>query len=199
MAELLKMLFPIDLQLFAEGDDSQDDDTAGGDDTNQDDQDQKGDDQQTTFDAEYVQKLRKEAAKYRAGKKKAEEQLSKVLKALGVGDEADPEDLKKQISEKDKRIRTLAIENTFSRIAGKLGADPDLTLAVLHRKGTLDALDVDDSSFAETLEAEVKKLLEANPKLKATDTQKSGDGGTDKTPDPKLSINDLIRRAAGRK
>lgn len=196
MAELLKMLFPIDLQLFAEGDDSQDDDTAGGDD-NQDQNDQ--DDNQQKFDAEYVRQLRAEAAKHRAGKKKAEEQLKAIQKALGLDDDPDPDELKKQLTERDQRIRTLAIENAFGKVASKLGADPDLTLAVLHRKGTLDALDVDDSSFAEALEAEVKKLLEANPKLKATDTQKSGDGGTDKTPDPKLSINDLIRRAAGRK
>ena len=109
------------------------------------------------------------------------------------------DELKKQLTERDQRIRTLAIENAFGKVASKLGADPDLTLAMLHRRGVLDTLDVDDSSFAETLEAEVKKLLDANPKLKATVTKKSGDGGTDKTPDPKLSINDLIRRAAGRK
>lgn len=197
MAELLKMLFPIDLQLFAEGDDSQDDDTAGGDD-NQDQNDQ--DDNQQKFDAEYVRQLRAEAAKHRAGKKKAEEQLSKVLKALGVGDETDPEDLKKQISEKDRRIRSLAIENAFGKIASKLGADPELTMAVLHRKGALDALDVDDEGFTSALEAEVKAALEANPKLKATEPTKSGDGGTDKNPDgSKFSMNDLIRRAAGRK
>lgn len=196
MAELLKMLFPIDLQLFAEGDDSQDDDTAGGDD-NQDQNDQ--DDNQQKFDAEYVRQLRAEAAKHRTDKNKAEKQLKAIQKALGLDDDPDPDELKKQLTERDQRIRTLAIENAFGKVASKLGADPDLTLAVLHRKGTLDALDVDDSSFAEALEAEVKKLLEANPKLKATDTQKSGDGGTDKTPDPKLSINDLIRRAAGRK
>ena len=73
MAELLKKLFPIDLQLFAEGDDSQDDDSTGGGDNQENDQkNQKGDDQQT-FDAEYVQKLRKEAAKYRTDKNKAEQ------------------------------------------------------------------------------------------------------------------------------
>ncbi|HQD86971.1 MAG TPA: hypothetical protein PK822_08715 [Bacillota bacterium] len=199
MAELLKKLFPIDLQLFAEGDDSQDDDSTGGGDNQENDQkNQKGDDQQT-FDAEYVQKLRKEAAKYRTDKNKAEQRLKAIQKALGLDDDPDPDELKKQLTERDQRIRTLAIENAFGKVASKLGADPDLTLAVLHRRGVLDTLDVDDSSFAETLEAEVKKLLDANPKLKATDTQKSGDGGTDKTPDPKLSINDLIRRAAGRK
>jgi len=199
VAELLKKLFPIDLQLFAEGDDSQDDDSTGGGDNQENDQkNQKGDDQQT-FDAEYVQKLRKEAAKYRTDKNKAEQRLKAIQKALGLDDDPDPDELKKQLTERDQRIRTLAIENAFGKVASKLGADPDLTLAVLHRRGVLDTLDVDDSSFAETLEAEVKKLLDANPKLKATDTQKSGDGGTDKTPDPKLSINDLIRRAAGRK
>lgn len=196
MAELLKKLFPIDLQLFAGSDESQDDDSADGD--NQDDQ-EKDQDKDQAFDAEYVQKLRKEAAGYRTGKNKAEKQLKAIQKALGLAEETDPEELKNQLTEKDQRIRSLAIENAFGKVASKLGADPDLTLAVLHRKGTLDALDVDNDSFTDTLEAEVKKLLDTNPKLKAVEPAKGGDGGNDSDPGNKLSMNDLIRRAAGRK
>lgn len=192
VAELLKKLFPIDLQLFA-ADDSQDEEST-------DEQEETEEKEEQKFDEDYVKKLRTEAAKHRTEKKKAEDQLSKVLKALGVGDEADPDKLKDQISQKDKRIRSLAIENAFGKVASKLGADPELTMAVLHRKGALDALDVDGEGFTAALEAEVKAALEANPKLKATDPAKTGDSGSDKNPDgSKVSMNDLIRRAAGLK
>lgn len=194
VAELLKKLFPIDLQLFAEGDPQEPQDPEP-----KEPQDPKPQEPQM-FGEDYVKGLRTEAAKHRTEKKRAEDQLAKVLKALGVGDEADPDKLKDQISEKDRRIRSLAIENAFGKVASKLGADPELTMAVLHRKGALDALDVDDEGFTSALEAEVKAALEANPKLKATDPTKTGDSGSDKNPDgSKVSMNDLIRRAAGLK
>lgn len=197
VADLMRELFPIDLQLFAEKGESQAEETEQ--EEQADDRDQKETKDQT-FTAEYVAELRKEAAKHRTEKKKTESQLAAVLKALGVGDEVDPDKLKTQLAEKDKRIRTLALEKAFGKVAEKLGADPDLTLAVLHRKGVLDTLDADDAKFTTALEAEVKAALEANPKLKATETKKAGDSGTSGTGEGgKVTMNDLIRRAAGRK
>lgn len=194
MAELLKKLFPIDLQLFAEGDPPEGDPQ----DPEPQEPEPQNDPEPKTFDEEYVKGLRAEAAKHRTDKNKAEKQLKAIQKALGLDSDPDPEELKNQLSTKDQRIRELAIENAFGKVASKLGADPDLTLAVLHRQGVLDTLDADDAKFAEALEAEVKSALEKNPKLKAIDPKKTGDGGNDADPNHKVSMNDLIRRAAGR-
>lgn len=195
MAELLKKLFPINLQLF--NDDPPTDPPADP----PADTDPPADPEQT-FDARYVKGLRDEAAKYRTEKNKIEGQLKAIQKALGLDTTSDPDELQKQLTAKEQRIRALAIENTFSRVASKLGADADLTLAVLHRKGVLDTLDVDDANFASALEAEVKSALAANPKLKVeSEPKKLGDnqGGGKGDGDPKPDMNSFIRRAAGRK
>ena len=160
------------------------------------------------FPEDYVQKLRQESANYRVTAKKHEADLQKVQqqmqaiqKALGGdGGEPDVDKLTKDLEAKENQLRTLKLENAFNSVAHKLGADPELALALLSRRGELDALDF-DSDINEQLTVLVQEAIEKNPKLKAGEPQPKagGDpgpgsgGGTQKT-----DMNALIRRASGR-
>ncbi len=227
MDELLKLFnepFSIkNVRLFSDGggdpsQDGADDATGTGDDTGDggagdtgDNQDADSGNQDTgdskTFDEKYVKELRDEAAKYRKERKqyaddkqKLENQIKSIQKALGLDDgEPDEKALEEKLNAKETELRSLKVENAFSKVARKAGADEDLTLAVLHRKGKLNDLDPDDN-LEGSLEDLVKQELESNPKLKAGEVEKPNTGDADPQPDQgvKKSFNDMIRRAAGR-
>ncbi len=180
-------------------------DTGG--DKNTDTGDQESKDTGKTFDEKYVKELRDEAAKYRTERKqyaddkqKLENQIKSIQKALGLeGDEPDADKLQAELQAKETELRSLKIENVFSKVARKVGADEELTLAVLHRKGKLNDLDLGDN-LASSLEELVKQALEDNPKLKAESTNQTntGDSAADSGGSSKTSFNDIIRKAAGR-
>lgn len=141
-----------------------------------------GDDK--TYDEKYVKSLRDEAAKYRVGQKRLQEQFDAlkdgIAKALGLKpDEKDPEALSKQLAELNAKYRQERTANAFQRAAAKLGADAELTWAVLQVQGKLSELDPDADGFADQLAALVEAAIKANPKLKAgtTPNQSGGDFG----------------------
>lgn len=215
-----------DVKLFSDGggdsgqgggddaDDTGDDTGDGGandtgNDQNADSGNQDGGDDagKKTFDEEYVKSLRAENAKYRTNakqfaeeKQQLESQIKSIQKALGLDDgEADDKALEDKLNQKEAELRNLKVENAFSKVARKAGADEDLTLAVLHRKGKLSDLDPDDD-LESSLKGLVEQELENNPKLKAEYTQTTNTGDTDSQDKEgsKLSFNDLFRQVAGR-
>ncbi|GAK03114.1 hypothetical protein JCM19037_1407 [Geomicrobium sp. JCM 19037] len=134
-----KPVLPMNLQYFADGGD-------GGDGGNQQtDQGDGGSSQQTnqqtqqpsqtsnnqsqdgkTFDESYVKSLRTEAAGYRTEKNALQEQVNQMKRALGLeNDEVDPDQLANQLQDRDQEIKSLKVENAFSAIANKIGADPN--------------------------------------------------------------------------
>ena len=160
-----------------------------------------------TFDEKYVKELRDEAAKYRTERKEAKEQAEKlqnqiksIQKAIGLeGEEPDADKLAKDLQSKESELRGLKIEIAFSKAAKKAGADEDLAYAVLHRKGALDALELDEN-LASALDGLIEQELKNNPKLKAETggTGNTGDTGGSSGSNDKVNFNDLIRKAAGR-
>lgn len=224
VSQVDKQEFEMDLQLFAEEGEgegegqnpstsSEDEETGSnpegegegsGQDTGEEGEGEK------TFDEKYVRDLRKEAAKHRNEKKefaeKAEKldgQLKEIQKALGLesDEEPDTEKLNKELQRKDQELKSLKIETAMNKVADKLEADPELTYAVLLRKGELDALDIEEDDVEKELETLVKAAIKENPKLKVEETapKKSGDDTTDdKGTKPSGTMNDLIRKAAGR-
>lgn len=160
-----------------------------------------------TYEEKYVKELREEAAKHRTERNAAKEQAEKmqnqmkaIQKALGLeGEEPDAEKLQKDLQSKDSELRNLKIEIAFNKAAKKAGADEDLTYAVLHRRGALDALEL-DGTLSTALEELIEQELKNNPKLKAETggTGNTGDTGGSSGNDDKVSFNDLFRKAAGR-
>ena len=193
---------PLDLQFFAVDDDGGDANDSVTTDDNPQDDDQTNDDPQDgkTFDEEYVKRLRQENAKHRTKNKELEGKLDTVLKALGIKDgEADPDQLAQQLQQKDEEIRRLKVESAFSSVARELGADVDLTLAVLHRKGVLNELDPNDDKFHDDLKKAIKEEVDRNPKLLANVPKKTGATPPDNQGgNGKMDMNTLIRRTLGR-
>ena len=157
-----------------------------------------------------LERTRKEAATHRVSKneanKKVEEltkQFNNIKKHLGLGDdEQDPEKLKAEVSRIQADLRQERMRNAFHRVAGKAGADIELTWAMLFASGDLSNIEGDGDELDRAIEERVKAAIAANPKLKASqmpskgggDFSGNGGGGGDK-PD----MNRLIRAAAGRK
>lgn len=189
------------IRLFSDGGGSGDDpgtDDKGADDAGKDTGGNKKDDKGAadtgdqgtkdtgkSFDEKYVKELREEAAKYRTERKeladkaeKLELQFKSIQKAMGLDDgEPDADKLQAELKAKEAELRSLKIESVFNKVARKEGADEDLTYAVLHRKGALTALEMDDKLEASLAEL-VKQAIEDNPKLKAGETSSSSTGDT---------------------
>ncbi len=143
-----------------------------------------------------LDKTRKEAAKRRVERNSRDEKLKALAAELGInpdGNESDA-DLMKEIKALRREVESGKLRDRFQRVAKKVGADPDLTQAVLAQRGSLGDVDSDDA-----LEALVKEAVDNNPRLRAEQPTSVGDdqqgargGGGGKT------MNDLIRGAAGR-
>lgn len=140
-----------------------------------------------------LKNVRKEAAKYRRRSKdydKVKEQL-KDLKGFKskvesfLGEDEDPEEKVKSLEQENRQLK---LERDISKAAKKHNADEELVTAVLMRNGDLDG-DIDEA---------VKKAVENNPKLKAEQPKTTGDAESEDTDEESLSMNDLIRKAAGR-
>lgn len=147
---------------------------------------------QETFDRDYVEKLRQEAAENRTKARDAEKQakdeadarVKAILEAAGIkteGDE-DPEAAAKAQAEqnasraeaaeaeRDQAKRELAIYKQ----ANKSGADTDLLLDSTSFLNATKDISPDD---AEAIETAIKKALETNPRFKSA--QAAGQSGAD--------------------
>jgi len=174
-----------------------------------DDPDNKPPDNKKSFDESYVKNLRAEAAKYRREKReeakkvdKLDAQLKAIQKALGLEDqEPDAEQLEKELGGLKAQLKEERLHNRFMQAAITAEADPELTYAYLKYRGDLDDLDVDDDNFSKDLKGIIEGAMESNPKLKVgkEPPKKSGDNQSDdKGSKGGFSMNDLIRKAAGR-
>lgn len=147
-----------------------------------------------TFDAAYVDKLRKEAADYRTKRKAeqdradaVEQKLNSVLDGLKglTGDkteEQSPEDmLAAALAERDQataKLRDYSIRETLTKAAQDAGADAELTTLVLRGKGALDNLDPNHDDYPAQVAALIEAEVTANPKLKATPAVPQSSGST---------------------
>jgi len=169
------------------------------------DDDDDGDDDLSTVKAMQaeIKRLRQENAKHRTNAKterSSNDRLKIALaKELGLEvEDATPEQLTKQLAETRNKLRSVQVESVFNRVANQLDADPELTLAVLQKRGLLKDLDPEDEDFERQLGDMVKSVVKANPKLKAgVQPNKTGtefkDGSKPNQPD----MGAWLRRKAG--
>ena len=167
-------------------------DNGAGQDASSDDGSQ---DEPETFDRDYVQKLRAESAKYRTKAKELEENVNKLkgleskVKSI-FGDDQDPA----------KELEAIRTENSQLKLEKKLSiaskahnADQELVTAYLLHKGEINA-DMEQDAINEI----VKSAVESNTRLKMEQPKTVGDGEGGDEPKGKLTMNELIRKAAGR-
>jgi len=147
--------------------------------------------QKQTFDAAYVEKLRKEAAKHRKEKqsyKEIADKYNKLKSALSGEDDADPQDTIQRLQQENQ---TLKLRSSFSEVANRLEADTDLTFAYLKDKGKLDGIEPDE------LEDVISQALKDKPSLKNGKAVATGD--TKKETEGKTDLNSWIHAMAGKK
>lgn len=113
-----------------------------------------------------LERARREAAKYRTERKTWQEKVAEALGLKPAADDLNPERLSTELAQLRQKYREERLRNTFLRLADKLGADVELTFAVLRAAGDLDDLDPDDDDFEELLKARVETALANNPKLR---------------------------------
>ena len=150
--------------------------------------------EQDTFDREYVEKLRKEAADYRTKRKEEAERAAQLeaeltkyrdgLKNLfGEGEaEKTPEDIIASLTaERDQAAQQLAqmrTDQALTAAATQAGADAELLTLVLKGKGALTDLDPNADDFTAQVAALVDAEVAANPKLRATPAVPQSSGST---------------------
>lgn len=146
-----------------------------------------------TFDAEYVEKLRKENAKYRTEAKTTATELEKVR-------QSSMSEAEKAAAEAEKRGRTAATAEFGKRLATS-----EFKALASKRNSAFDSTDVlslvDLSRFVgEDGEPDEKAIATAVEKLIPAPEGgvPSFDGGTRTTPPAPAGMNGLIRKAAGR-
>jgi hypothetical protein len=146
-----------------------------------------------TFDAEYVEKLRKENAKYRTEAKSTAAELEKVRQASmteaeKAAAEAEARGRASATAEFGKRLAT----SRFDAFASKRNPSFD-TSAVLDIVDLSKFVGDDGEPDEKAITAAVEKLV---PVTEAT--VPSFDGGTRTTPPAPAGMNSLIRKATGR-
>jgi hypothetical protein len=130
---------------------------------------------------------RKDAARYRTNGNEVatkvaamEAQFAKVAAHLGIED-TDPESVAKKALEENESLKAEIKQRKLVDAIGAAATKEKADAAALADSRTfMDAvakLDPAADDFASALEAEMKKAIEANPKLKAT--QAAGRSGTD--------------------
>lgn len=132
-------------------------------------------DEQQSFDAEYVAKLRKEAADYRT-KAKANADAAKRLAELEEANKTEAQKIaeRAETAEKERdtiasELSTLRREQAIYRNAGQ--ADP---AALLDSRAFLDSIADLDPTDDKTIAAAIKDAVKANPRL-ARPGQSAGD------------------------
>ena len=150
--------------------------------------------EQDTFDREYVEKLRKEAADYRTKRKEEadranqlETKMNAIIDGLkGLTGDKDVEQTPEQViealtAERDQAAQQLAqmrTDQALTAAATQAGADAELLTLVLRGKGALTNLDPNDAEFTAQVAALVDAEVAANPKLKATPAVPQSSGST---------------------
>ena len=146
-----------------------------------------------TFDAEYVDKLRKEAARYRTEAKATASELEKVRKSS-------MSEAEKQVAEAEARGRAAAVtefgkrlaRTEFDALAGRRNPDVD-TSAVLEFVDLARFVGDDGEPDSKAIAAAVERLVPA-----PAGGPPSFDGGPRTPPPASQGMNTLIRQAAGR-
>lgn len=179
--------------------------------------------QQGTFDREYVEKIRKEAASHRTKAKEYEDAvaaaqaekddlINKIGKAFGFvkddeTEQADAGALVEQVTaERDtlqQELKSLRQENALSKALNSVTidgqpvqVDPTLTLAVVKGNGALNDLDPGSDDYASQVEQIVSETVKAHPQLRAQVAPRSSGTAptpTDNTDGKKLTADDLTR------
>lgn len=146
-----------------------------------------------TFDAEYVEKLRKENAKYRTEAKTATGELEKVRQASMTETE-------KATAEAEARGRSAATADFGKRLATSqfdaLASKRNPAFDTSEMLGLIDLsrfVGDDGEPDEKAITAAVEKLVPA-----AEGGVPNFDGGTRTTPPAPAGMNGLIRKAAGR-
>lgn len=181
--------------LLAPSDDSGADGQDTPDTEGKDTQEEPGNDQKM-FPADYVSKLRDENKSYRLKAKELESDLERLKqlesKVKGIfGEEED--DPAKRLAALEEENKMLKLDKVISSASKKHNADPDLIGAYLLHKGIINP-----DMEPDAIEAEIKKAVESNPRLKAELPKAVGDGKPASNGSGKVSMNDFIRSAAGR-
>lgn len=153
----------------------------------------EGEGEQQTFDREYVEKLRKEAADRRAALRAVEKEKAELAKQLERAGLDDMGRLKAERDEYAQKIEALEAQvleaGLKTQLAGQV-ADPDVALLVIRQS----------DEYVQDGQVQIDKLLSDKPYLRATPEPKAGPapttagGGKQAT----IGMNDLIRRKAGR-
>jgi hypothetical protein len=173
-----------------EDDDLKDDKADEIEDDQQDEDDDSGDEgddkgKPKGSDSELA-RVRREAAGYRRKLREAEKNgsaaeqnaLKKIMAALGMGDdgEPDPEKLKAQTKRQADELRESKVELAVYRSASRAGGDPD---ALLDSRGFLAAvsdLDPTDADFDTQVVDAIKSAVKKNPKLSKAQVAGSSGG-----------------------
>lgn len=150
--------------------------------------------EQDTFDREYVEKLRKEAADYRTKRKEEadranqlETKMNAIIDGLkGLTGDKDVEQTPEQViealtAERDQAAQQLAqmrTDQALTAAATQAGADAELLTLVLRGKGALTNLDPNGDDFTAQVAALVDAEVAANPKLRATPAVPQSSGST---------------------
>ena len=151
------------------------------------------------FDVEYVRGLRKEAAQYRTRLKALED----AQKAADDAKLSDQEKLQKRLAELEKaaaeassNLQQRVMEYEVKLAASRLGiVDPDAAWRLIDAS----SLEFDESGKPKNLDRVLNELLKDKPWLSAQPTARNGAAGSGTQGNPtKFSMNDAIRRAAGR-
>lgn len=197
-----KKLLPLNLQFFNDEPPAGDDDPKDPTDDNPDD-DPK--DEPKQFDEAYVEKLRKEAAKYRTKAKDLESQskhqqqetVKKVFEALGL--EPDPnKEFEKQLSEAqtkaqeaEQRANERLIKAEIKALSSELGiVDANVAFQLMNR----DEVQINDEGEVEGAKKALEALLEAKPFLKKENSPSNG-GGDFGQGTPPSSLDAQIKEA----
>lgn len=174
-----------------------------------------GDGGQKTYDEEYVKSLRSEAAKHRTKAKELEDQVknmpneitAKVLKALGL--EPDPNknyenqlaEARKKGQDAEERANQKLIRAEVKAVATELGiVDADAALALIDRTG----IGITDTGDVKGVKPALEALIKAKPYLVGKPgavgggSNPAGSGGGAGGAGSGKSMNDFIRRAAGK-
>jgi len=130
---------------------------------------QQGSQQQETFDRQYVESLRQEAAQHRTQRNQLQQQFdslrSGLAQALGIEQNDDPQQLQNQLQQTQQQYRRERLQNVVLNTSLQQNADPSLTWAHLYASGALDNIDINAGDFADQIASQVQAAVSANPKL----------------------------------
>lgn len=150
---------------------------------------------QESFDAAYVRKLRQENAGWRKRAQEAEAKVSEHEKSqLSETEQAQARIAELEASNQalEAQARRDRLERQVATDAPKHGiVDPDAAVRLLD----LDRLDVADDGTIANLDDALKDLIRDRPYLAG---QRGSGGGGARPQESATSMNDIIRRAAGR-